>query len=125
MRFSLLILLLPLYLSAMPGYHEPWGKDTDVHLPSLQQSAPSKPSPLAWFMLQMIRLRQEILTKADGPRSHFRPSSSEYMRLAIHKHGFLKGYIMGCDRLLRENEEKWIYPAIEEDGKVFKYDPPR
>jgi uncharacterized protein len=40
----------------------------------------------------------------------------------VHRYGFLKGYIMGCDRLLRENDEEWIYRTIEVDGKTCKYD---
>ena len=30
---------------------------------------------------------------------------------------------MGCDRLLRENDEEWVYQKIEFNGKVMKYDP--
>ena len=45
------------------------------------------------------------------------------MQLAMQRYGFLKGYIMGCDRLLRENDEKWVYRNVEIDGKLFKYDP--
>ena len=32
---------------------------------------------------------------------------------------------MGCDRLLRENDEKWVYHTVEIDGQKFKYDPAR
>ncbi len=73
---------------------------------------------------KVIWFHQNILSPVDGPRSHFRPSSSAYMLAAIKRHGFLKGYILGCDRLLRENSEKWIYPTIEYDGHILKWDPP-
>jgi len=59
----------------------------------------------------------------DGPRSHFRPTSSRYMLLAMRRYGFIKGYIMGCDRLLRENKEEWVYRKVVIDGEEFKWDP--
>ena len=45
------------------------------------------------------------------------------MHQAMHTYGFLKGYIMGCDRLLRENDEEWVYRTVHFDGRVLKYDP--
>ena len=43
---------------------------------------------------------------------------------AIRKYGFFRGVPLGCDRLMRENDDPWVYPLITvEDGKVFKYDP--
>ena len=45
------------------------------------------------------------------------------MQLAMQRYGFLKGFIMGCDRLLRENDEEWVYRTVEIDGRRFKYDP--
>jgi hypothetical protein len=32
---------------------------------------------------------------------------------------------MGCDRLMRENSDEWVYRKIESEGKIFKYDPIR
>jgi hypothetical protein len=32
---------------------------------------------------------------------------------------------MGCDRLLRENNEEWIYQKVIIDGYEYKYDPAR
>ncbi len=45
------------------------------------------------------------------------------MELAIERYGFLRGFVMGCDRLLRENNEEWVYRKIEAGDRVFKYDP--
>ena len=42
----------------------------------------------------------------------------------MDRYGFLKGFVMGCDRLIRENNEEWVYRKIEMDGQIFKYDPP-
>jgi len=45
------------------------------------------------------------------------------MLLAMKRHGFIKGFVMGCDRLLREDKEEWVYRTIEIDGETFKWDP--
>ncbi len=105
-----------------PGYFEPWGKDCDLKKPQHAIEAP-KHSIATRIAERVIRFHQEVISPVDGPRSHFRPSSSQYMKLAMYKYGFLKGFIMGCDRLLRENNEEWVYRKIECDGKIFKYDP--
>lgn len=121
-KLLLLTLLIPSLLHARPGFNEPWGKDADLHLPP-EQEAVAKPSLLAKGAEKIIWLHQHIITHADGPRSHFRPCSSQYMKLAIRKHGFFKGFVMGCDRLLRENDDPWIYRTIEIDGVTHKHDP--
>lgn len=109
-------------LVAEIGFHKPWGKDSDLEL------TPSKPQPSTSFSVKtanrMILFYQRELSPTSGPRSSFRPSSSEYTRLAIQRYGFLKGFVMGCDRLLRENSEPWIYPKITEENRlIYKYDP--
>jgi hypothetical protein len=47
------------------------------------------------------------------------------MMQSMQKHGFLAGFLMGCDRLMRENSDDWVYRKIETEGKLFKYDPVR
>lgn len=121
----LFFLLLTLSVQAKPGYFEPWGKDADLALPAKNQERP-KLSLFAQGAEKIIRFHQQVLSPVDGPRSHFRPSSSEYMRLAIRKHGFIKGYFQGCDRLLRENSDPWVYRQVQvERGMIFKWDPPK
>jgi len=125
MVFKLLLLLPICSLLALPGYHLPWGKDADLHYQHNSPPAPpSIPSPLAQGMHGLIWFHQNIISPVDGPRSHYKPSSSSYMREAIHKHGFFKGYIMGCDRLLRENSDPWVYRTATIEGKLWKIDPP-
>ncbi|MFS8564522.1 MAG: hypothetical protein LVR00_09605 [Rhabdochlamydiaceae bacterium] len=43
---------------------------------------------------------------------------------AMTKYGFFKGYIMGCDRLLRENDDPWVYKTAYIDGQRWKTDFP-
>ncbi len=121
-----ILLLIPVLAHALPGFYEPWGKDTDLAYTPVQVEQPAPRHSLAVRTAEhIIRFHQNVLSPVDGPRSHFRPSSSSYMMLSMQKHGFFKGFLMGCDRLMRENSDEWVYRHIEEDGKIFKYDPPR
>ena len=45
------------------------------------------------------------------------------MQLAVSRFGFFKGVVMGLDRLLRENDEKWVYQTITIDNVEYKFDP--
>ncbi len=122
-RSIVIFCLLPLTLYARPGFHEPWGKDADLARPIQTQSSSSSPSLAAQVAEKIINFHQQVLSPVDGPRSHFRPSSSGYMKEAIQKYGFIKGFVMGCDRLLRENGDDWHYQKIESEGKLYNYDP--
>ncbi len=132
MRFKFLFLLLPFSVCASPGYFEPWGKDADLRTPvelyparSLGIVPQQKHSLAVRLAEKVIRFRQQVLSPTDGPRSHFRPTSSQYMLDAVRKYGFLEGYLMGCDRLMRENSDDWVYRKIESEGQIMKYDPVR
>ena len=37
--------------------------------------------------------------------------------------GFMMGYLMGCDRLLRENKDRWVYKSTLYCDSEYKYDP--
>ncbi len=72
----------------------------------------------------LIRFHQKVISPADGPRSYHKPSSSQYTLDAMRKYGFMGGFLLGCDRLMRENEDPWIYPVVlDEAGDTFKWDP--
>lgn len=126
MRFKLLsfFLLVTTVLFAQDRFSLPWGKDADLsHTVSQEIKEKPKSSPLIYLATKAIRFHQEVLSPVDGPRSHFKPSSSQYMLLALQKHGFLKGVCMGCDRLLRENNDAWVYQQIDVNGTLYKFDP--
>lgn len=126
MRFKLLLLLFfPLSVHALPGYTEPWGKDAGLK-PTPPPAAQNLEHSLAVEVAKhVILFHQNVLSQVDGPRSHFRPSSSSYMLQSMQKHGFVMGFFMGCDRLMRENSDDWVYRTIEENGKLIKFDPIR
>lgn len=116
------LLFLPIFLFSSYGYEEPWGKDAELF--QVRKIDEKKDlSIISKIADKIISFKQKIISPVDGPRSHFRPTSSRYMQLAIYRYGFLKGFLMGCDRLLRENDEKWIYRTIVIDNIEYKYDP--
>ena len=106
------------------GFVEPWGKDQElIPKKNLIPPLPSENSLMTELSHKVILFHQNVISPVDGPRSHFRPTSSRYMMLAMQRHGFFKGYLMGCDRLLRENKEEWVYRTIEIEGVTYKWDP--
>ncbi|MES2198619.1 MAG: membrane protein insertion efficiency factor YidD [Chlamydiota bacterium] len=121
----LLLALTPCFLVATPGYHEPWGKDSHLQIPKKSKETPPEESTAVFISKKIILFHQRVLSPVDGPRSHFFPCSSRYMKMAMTQHGFIQGFLMGCDRLLRENKDPWVYRNVIIDNKLVKYDPPR
>lgn len=119
-----LFFLLFAYCSSL--YSDPWGKDADLISPP---SEIIKKSTISTSLLgsvgeSLIKFHQNIISPIDGPRSHFLPSSSQYTLEAMRKYGFFIGYMYGCDRLMRENSDPWIYPKVtDSQGYALKYNP--
>lgn len=106
---------------------DPWGKDADLVkgrtiAPCCEKQCNTP--VLGTFAEIMISFHQNVISPADGPRSNFIPSSSQYTLDAMRKYGFFKGFTMGCDRLMRENKDPWVYHmTLDGAGKLIKYDP--
>lgn len=122
-KFVLLILLC----SIQPIYGDPWGKDADLaYCPLESISTPDREGIFVVLSEILIGFHQNVISPCDGPRSHFKPSSSQYTLDAIHKYGFFRGFLLGCDRLMRENDEEWIYRTTRGNYNwETKYDPVR
>lgn len=115
MRFSLL-----LFLCATLSAENPWGKDADLVQPVFHPPQ-QELSFLRRFASTLIEFHQNVISPIDGPRSHFFPSSSQYTKDAIQKYGLFLGVAYGCDRLMRENDDPWVYnTCITEDGRKLK-----
>ena len=71
-----------------------------------------------------IQLYQKYLSKVDGNRCQMEPSCSTFCINALKKHGFLLGWVMCSDRLVRcgRDEEKISIPIWINDEKRI-YDP--
>ena len=106
-------LLLLLLCSAL-GAEEPWGTDANRAQPKAASFSPCQ---------YLIRFHQQVLSEADGPRSHYLPSSSEYTRRAMVSWGSAMGFILGCDRLLRENSDHWVYRRAKIRSGYLKWNP--
>lgn len=102
--------------------NEPWGKDAKLLEPP--PSEQPEPTTTAKVGIALVRFHQTVISPADGPRSHFVPCSSTYTLRAMKKHGFFKGVMMGCSRLMRENSAPWFYYTKEIDGCDYKIDNP-
>lgn len=124
--FNLLILSLAILFCFSSLQGNPWGKDADLARNTFtSQSAVVQEHSRALYE-KLIRFHQEVISPADGPRSHFLPSSSQYTLDAMRHFGFFKGFILGCDRLMRENSDPWVYrKTVDEQNKMIKSDPLR
>lgn len=120
--FFLLLILCSNFAEA-----DPWGKDADLVCKNQKKlcAKTSCDTPILGFLGEkLIAFHQNVISPADGPRSNFRPSSSQYMLDAMRMYGFFKGFSMGCDRLMRENADPWVYrTTLNESGERMKYDP--
>lgn len=126
------ILFILFMLCAGTGFlnADPWGKDADISFrakcpPITVRPHHIPPTPiLNQFAEAAIAFHQNVISPADGPRSHFIPSSSQYALEAIKKYGFFQGFVMGCDRLMRENSDPWVYSTVQNDaGQTLKWNP--
>lgn len=114
----LLSIFLSSTLSALP-LREPWGNGR-----SLLKSCERDCCEIQNNSLQdLILFHQEIISPVDGERSHFLPTSSHYMQDAVAKYGIWQGWLMGMDRLMRENSDPWIYPTTLRGENLVKSDP--
>lgn len=93
----------------------PWGADSDLIKTSTTTSPPPSYSLPSLACQKMVRFFQVYISPIDGPRSHYHPTSSQYTLEAIRRYGVFTGIALGCDRLMRENKEKWVYPLVELD----------
>ncbi len=117
-------LTLSLFGSPNEGVMEVWGQDHDLaYIPKIEKT---KTLPLSRKIPRtMIRFFQNYISPIDGPRSSYVPTSSQYALQAIEKYGFFKGVVVGCDRLLRENGQHWVYEVKDFEGLERKVDPVR
>ncbi len=76
------------------------------------------------FLEQSIGFYQKFLSGADGNRCPMYPSCSAYAKQAFHAHGFIKGWILTSDRLLRcGHDELHLSGQKKINGKYLTSDP--
>lgn len=72
----------------------------------------------------LVSLYSKHISPVDGDRCPSLPSCSSYSIQAIQKHGFVLGWMMTVDRLIREGkEETALSPTVFYRGKWQILDP--
>jgi len=100
-----------------PAVSMPVFGDEETMRPEIRQS---ETGPMA-VALAFFR---KTVSRADGRRCMMYPSCSHYSAQAFDKHGFITGWIMTSDRLLRcGRDEKRIAEQIIIDKQVYVFDP--
>lgn len=129
MNRTSLFLIFSLSYSLLQGHNfsepsnDPWGYDADLlHKKTEVTHKKSLPKKAC---IACIHFFQDYISPIDGPRSNFYPTSSQYALEAIERYGVFTGIALGCDRLMRENDEDWVYDVVEKHGGLRKYDPVR
>ena len=71
-----------------------------------------------------LKFFSKTVSRADGRRCMMYPSCSHYSRQAFKKHGFIKGWVMTCDRLLRcGRDERHLSEQIIVGNQTYILDP--
>ncbi len=124
MKKFLFLFLHTLPLLAGPGYYYPW-EEKDLYIQTFKESQTQGETCHKEAGFYLIHLYQKSISPTTGARSHYRPSSAQYTLESMQKRGFLLGFIMGCDRLMRENSEHmWYQPMyLDINKKWYKWDP--
>jgi hypothetical protein len=80
-------------------------------------------------VLKIIDFYQESISDIQGELCNFYPSCSRFTEQAIIKHGFIKGILLGFDRIQRDHPFTFRYLIeyygihITRDKKIKAYDP--
>jgi len=97
---------------------EPWGQDSDL------AETPTACENRVLAEESTILFYRRFMAPAGGPRCSFHPTCSHYMLDALQKHGSLKGFLLGCDRMQRENSAQGLYALYKTpEGDLVNYDP--
>ena len=113
-----IIFVILFLLSPSAVAQENAGTDNRSNIPEDTSSNLSNP------VLYPLKFFANTLSRADGNRCPMYPTCSAYSLEAFQKHGFLKGWIMTSDRLMRcgRDERKHSRP-IWINNEKHVYDP--
>ena len=94
--------------------------------PDTAAAAQTEPSGfVSHGVLAPIRFFSNVLSRADGDRCPMYPSCSAYSLEVFGQHGFVKGWIMTSDRLLRcGRDELTLSPSVWIGGEKRSVDLP-
>ena len=99
MRFNWIIIFLVLSFTKLYSF-KPWQKDALT----LNRSIPKKHQSHNFNTTDLFfNLYKKLLSTQDGSVCHFKPTCSSYAKQAIEKYGFMKGVLIGSERLIRDH----------------------
>jgi len=85
---------------------------------------PAQSTPQEHTVPLALKFYQKYLSGVSGDRCGMYPSCSHYSSQAFARHGWLKGWIMTCDRLVRcSRDEVALSPPIMVQGRRQTHDP--
>ena len=74
--------------------------------------------------IPLLDFYQAFISRADGQRCPMVPTCSQYAQQAFRRYGFIKGWVLACDRLLRcGHDEIRLAPVVRIEGTPRAYDP--
>ncbi len=77
------------------------------------------------FSLKLIKIYQGTISSLQGEVCNFEPSCSRFMEQSIKRFGFVKGILLGLDRLQRCHRFSfYYYPKYYGLKNKKLYDPP-
>jgi uncharacterized protein len=88
---------------------KPWNADVAIADENIRISRKYNPQTMNVFSAPvggayfMIRGYQKFISPQDGPNCRFKPTCSEYGKMAVLKYGALMGAFLAGDRLIRCN----------------------
>lgn len=86
-------------------------------LPGPSDAEPEE-NPLAYTFFK------SLISSTDGKRCSHVPSCARYAKEAVAKHGPVKGFVLGCDRLIRcGGDDTKRLPQVVVGGKRYTWDP--
>jgi putative component of membrane protein insertase Oxa1/YidC/SpoIIIJ protein YidD len=90
----------------------------------MNTKAPSSSKGLYSYMIDFYRGPLNHLAAVRKGECPMHPSCSEYSQQAIQKHGWMVGWMMSHDRLLRcGRDEMKLAPRVVVNGQRKYYDP--
>jgi len=111
-QLSFILLLMPLFFTAC------------TTLPRTSQNISEKNSKFESLLLDFYNGPLNHLNGVRRGQCPMYPSCSRYCDESLRKHGFLFGWMMTCDRLMRcGRNEITLAPKININGKIKCYDP--
>ena len=100
----------------------PWDFVSTERIESKDEAAATRAGEGTFPILALQSIFQAV-SDVDGDRCPMMPTCSTYSLQAMKKHGFVAGWVLTVDRLIRELDEQDMAPVVAVNGEYRAYDP--